>query len=191
MASKDKKDKGDGEGSEVPAPYASREIGPVVSAAHLASGALPALSELEYAMTLTSNAMQRWTVLAATASGLPGLTPMDVQVLHSVHHRDRPKSLSELCMMLHIEDTHLVNYAIKKLESLNLLSTGKRGKEKIAKISPSGASACQQYHKIREALLIESIKTLGLDVKEISRAAQLLRILSGQYDQAARSAASL
>lgn len=166
-------------------------IGPVVSAAHLASGANPALSELEYAMTLTSNAMQRWMVLGTTASGYPGLTPMDVQVLHSVHHRQRTKTLSELCLMLHIEDTHLVNYAIKKLEALDLLKTGKRGKEKTVEITEQGAKACEQYHNIREALLIEGIKTLGLDQKEISAVAQLLRTLSGQYDQAARSAASL
>ena len=169
----------------------AKPVGPVVSAAHLASGAMPALSELEYAMTLTSNAMQRWTVLGTAASGHPGLTAMDVQVLHSVHHRQRPKTLAELCLMLHIEDTHLVNYAIKKLEALGLLTTGKRGKEKMVEITALGADACGRYHEIREALLVESIRTLGLDQKEISQAAQLLRILSGQYDQAARSAASL
>ena len=166
-------------------------VGPVVSAAHLASGAMPSLSELEYAMTLTSNAMQRWTVLCTAASGHPGLTGMDVQVLHSAHHRQRIKTLSELCMMLHIEDTHLVNYAIKKLESIGLLTTGKRGKEKTVEVTPEGAKTCQRYHVIREALLIDSIRTLGLDQKEISSLAQLLRTLSGQYDQAARSAASL
>jgi predicted MarR family transcription regulator len=93
--------------------------------------------------------------------------------------------------MLHIEDTHLVNYALKKLEALGLLKTGKRGKEKTVEITGKGAGACEKYHEIREALLIESIKTLGLDQNEISYAAQLLRTLSGQYDQAARSAASL
>lgn len=169
----------------------TKSIGPVVSAAHLASGAMPALSELEYAMTLTSNAMQRWMVLGTSASGYPGMNAMDVQVLHSVQHRQRAKTLSELCLMLHIEDTHLVNYALKKLEVLGLVKTGKRGKEKSAAITARGAKACNLYHDIREALLIESIKTLGLDQKDISSVAQLLRTLSGQYDQAARSAASL
>jgi predicted MarR family transcription regulator len=168
-----------------------RQIGPVVSAAHLASGAMPAISEVEYALTLTTNAFQRWTVRCTAASGYPGLAAVDVQVLHSVHHRGREKSLADLCLVLNIEDTHLVNYALKKLEAMGLVFTGKRGKEKTAGITEKGIAACEKYHTIREALLIEGIKALGLDMKEISRAATLLRALSGQYDQAARSAASL
>lgn len=169
----------------------TRKIGPVVSAAHLASGAMPAISEIEYALTLTTNALQRWTVRGTSASGYPGLTPIDIQVLHSVHHRGRAKSLADLCLVLNIEDTHLVNYAMKKLEGLGLIKTGKRGKEKIAEVTDQGIEACEKYHAIREALLIESIKALGLDMAEVSKAATLLRTLSGQYDQAARSAASL
>ncbi len=166
-------------------------VGPVVSASHLARGRLPALSELEYAMTVTMNAAQRWMVLGTIASGQAGLAPMDVQVLHSVYHREREKSLSELCLMLNIEDTHLVNYALKKLENAGLITTGKRGKEKIAQVTDEGRNACQRYHEIREALLIESVKAMGLDEGEVSRAARLLRALSGQYEQAARSAASM
>jgi len=171
--------------------FASQSVGPVVSAAHLASGAMPALSELEYAMTVTTHAAQRWMVLGTAASGLSGLSAMDVQVLHSVFHRERAKSLSQLCLVLNIEDTHLVNYSIKKLEGLGLLKTGKRGKEKTAEITDAGAKACKRYHEIREALLIDAVHSLGLDIQEISKAAALLRVLSGQYDQAARSAASL
>lgn len=167
------------------------EVGPVVSANHLASGAMPALSEVEYALTLANNAFQRWMVLAGTAAGLEGMTAMDVQVLHSVHHRERAKTLSELCLMLNIEDTHLVNYALKKLEVNRLVTTGKRGKEKTVEITEAGSRICSRYHEVREALLIESVQTLGFDPLELSRAASLLRALSGQYDQAARSAASL
>ena len=48
-------------------------IGPVVSAAHLADGAIPALSEVEFALTVLSNAFQRWMVRCMSASGVPGL----------------------------------------------------------------------------------------------------------------------
>jgi predicted MarR family transcription regulator len=170
---------------------ARESIGPVVSASHLASGKMPALSELEYAMGVTSTAAQRWMVLGTAASGYPGLTAMDVQVLHSVYHREREKSLSELCLVLNIEDTHLVNYALKKLDGLGLVQTGKRGKEKTASVTSEGRAACERYHEIREALLVESVRALGLDAVEVSRAARLLRVLSGQYEQAARSAASM
>ncbi len=166
-------------------------VGPVVSAAHLASGAMPELSEVEYALIIASNAMQRWTVRCMTASGLAGLTAMEVQVLHSVNHRNREKTLADLCLMLNIEDTHLVNYAIKKLAEQGLVETGKLGKEKTVKITAVGEKACEAYQHTREALLVESVQALGFDPEELSKSARLLRAVSGQYDQATRSAASL
>lgn len=166
-------------------------IGPVVSAEHLAKGAMPSLSEIEFALNIANNAYQRWMVRAAAASGLAGLAANDILVLHSINHRGREKTLADLCLVLNIEDTHLVNYSIKKLAGMGLVSTGKQGKEKTALITQDGEVACERYRDIREALLVESIKSLGLDEIEVSHIATVLRALSGQYEQAARSAASL
>ena len=167
------------------------DIGPIVSSSHLASGNMPSLSEMEYALTVASNAFSRWMVRCMSASGLSGLAPLEVQILHSVNHRDREKTLGDLCTMLNIEDTHVVSYALKKLVSLDLVVAGKRGKEKTVQISPQGAKACEKYKEVREALLISSITALGLEENEVSQIAKMLRSLSGQYDQAARGAASL
>lgn len=170
---------------------AGGRVGPVVLAAHLASGALPQLSEAEYALTVTTNAFHRWMVRCMAAAGHPGLTATEILVLHSVRHRERQKTLAELCLVLNVEDTHLVNYALKKLEGIGLIETGRRGKEKTVAITAEGDRACQRYHEIREELLVSGIRALGFDATELSRAAQLLRALSGHYDQAARGAASL
>lgn len=167
------------------------DIGPVVSAAHLATGALPALSEIEFAVTMMVNAYQRWMARCMTAAGVEGLSALDVQVLHSVNHRDRPKTLADICLVLNIEDTHTVTYALRKLEKAGLIATGRRGKEKTAGITEAGAAACLEYRRIREALLVGPIKTLGLDEKEMSRLAAVLRSVSGHYDQAARAAAAM
>lgn len=166
-------------------------IGPVVSAAHLAEGAMPALSEMEFALTVMGNAFQRWIVRCMAAAGFPGLGHIDVLILHATNHRSREKTLSDLCMMFNIEDTHVVTYALKKLESLGLIETGRRGKEKTVKVTAAGADACCHYRDIREALLVSSVKSLKFDENELSRIAALMRALSGQYDQAARGAASL
>ncbi|MEC9343435.1 MAG: winged helix DNA-binding protein [Pseudomonadota bacterium] len=167
------------------------EIGPVVSAAHLAAGAMPALSELEFALNVSVNAYHRWMVRCSAAAGLAGLTATEVLVLHQVNHRGREKTLADLCLVMNVEDTHLVNYAVKKLATAGLVRTGRRGKEKTVAITAEGEAACARYHQLREALLVESVRSLGLDDKEVSRLAGLLRALSGQYDQAARAAASL
>lgn len=170
---------------------AGHGIGPIVSAAHLADGGMPALSELEFALTVLNNAFQHWLVRCISAAGVAGLAPLDVLILHVSQHRQREKTLAEICMMLNIEDTHVVAYALKKLEGLGLIETGKRGKEKTARVTQAGADACLRHREVREALLVEGIRAMHFDEAEISRVASLMRSLSGQYDQAARSAASL
>ena len=165
-------------------------IGPIVSASHLADGGLPALSELEFGLVILSNAFQRWTTRCTAAAGGEGLSAIEVQLLHAVNHRERDKSQSELCMMFNIEDTHVVAYALKKLEALGLVEGGRRGKEKTARITKAGADLCLRYRDLREKLLIESVKSLGLDETRVSEIAALMRVMSGQYDQASRAAAS-
>ena len=171
--------------------FGSVGIGPVVSSQHLATGKLPALSEIEFALNIANNAYQRWMVRAGSAAGLSGLAANDILVLHSINHRDREKSLADLCLVLNIEDTHLVNYSIKKLVDRKLVKIGKRGKEKTVAITQAGRDACSRYREIREALLVESVLSLGLKEEQLSQIATILRSLSGQYEQAARSAASM
>ncbi|WP_417768165.1 winged helix DNA-binding protein [Stappia sp.] len=166
-------------------------IGPVVSAAHLASGAMPALSEVEFAVTMMVNAYHRWMVRCMAAAGAPGMSPLDTLVLHSVNHRGRPKSLADICLVLNIEDTHTVTYALKKLAAAGLVETGKRGKEKTVAITRAGEKICMEYRRLREALLVGPVKGLGMDEVELSRLAATLRSVSGHYDQAARAAAAM
>src|SRR5690606_23771872 len=52
-------------------------VGPVVSSAHLANSSLPALSELEFALTMANHAFQRWIVRCAVAAGGPSLSPLE------------------------------------------------------------------------------------------------------------------
>ncbi len=165
-------------------------LGPVVSSAHLANGPLPELSELEFGMTIASNAFARWSVRAMAAAGFTDMSPLEVQVLHSVHHRKRAKTLADICLVLNIEDTHTVNYAIKKLAKAGLVVVGKQGKEKTVATSAMGARACVRYREVREQLLLQAVAELGIDPDQMSRMAALLRLMSGHYDQAARAAAA-
>jgi predicted MarR family transcription regulator len=167
------------------------DLGPIVSSGHLASGAMPALSEFEFALSMTVHAFQRWTVRAMAAAGLADLSPLDVLVLHNVNHRGKPKRLADICLVLNIEDTHLVNYSLKKLERLKLLKSGRKGKEKTVAVTQAGEDACLRYAQVREQLLVRSVLGTGMDPARLSEIAAMMRSLSGQYDQAARAAASL
>lgn len=177
--------------SEARAVAGPDDIGPIVSSGHLASGALPALSEFEFALNMAASAFHRWIARCAAAAGQPELSALDVLVLHNVRHRDKPKTLADVCLVLNVEDTHLVNYSLKKLTGFGLIATGRRGKEKTVHASQKGRDVCEAYKAIREQLLVSSMVAMGHDPASLSELARRLRSLSGHYDQAARAAASL
>ena len=168
-----------------------RTLGPIVSSAHLAAGAMPALSELEFGLILLGHAFERWMVRCMVASGVPDVSPLDVLVLHTIAHRDKPKRLADICLVLNIEDTHLVTYSVKKLEGFGLVASDRSGSEKNVSITRKGEGVVANYTKIREALLVAPVKGAGSDERRLSEVAAMMRALSGHYDQAARAAASL
>jgi predicted MarR family transcription regulator len=165
--------------------------GPIVSSAHLAAGASPGLSEVEYGLILAGHAFQRWVVLCAAAAGQPGLSPTEVLILHTVQHRDRPKRQAEILLALAIEDTHIATYAIRKLAAAGLVKTSRAGKEKLVAITPEGAALCARYAELRERLVAAAVDQGGPGPAELSAVAALLRTLSGFYDAASRAAATL
>lgn len=162
----------------------------IVSSAHLADGAAPALSELEFSLTLAATAYQRWIARCALAAGMP-LSPIEVLILHTVRHRDRAKRLSDITLVLDIEDTHLATYAIRKLEKAGLVETHRSGKEKLVGATAAGRAFCEAYRAIRERVLATPVAADGPGGEALSEAAELLRRISGQYNQAARAAATL
>jgi len=166
-------------------------LGPIVSSAHLAEGGSPGLSEVEYGLILASHAFDRWIVRCMAAAGFPGLSPMEIMILHSIRHRDREKKLADICLVLDIEDTHVVTYAIRKLEAAKLLATGRTGKEKTVKITERGSEACKTYAEVRKHLLVDPTANARPSEQTLSETAAILRFISGAFNQAARAAATL
>ena len=164
---------------------------PIVSSAHLVSKRSAEMSEFEFGLIVAGNAFHRWVVHCMAAAGLRDLTPLDVVVLHHVTHRARDKRLADICFIMNVEDTHLVNYSLKKLLGLGVVASRKNGKEVIYSATEVGRAHVQRYREIREACLIDALQAddgLNRDIGELAR---LLRVLSGMYDQAARAAASM
>lgn len=163
----------------------------IVSSKHLATENGWALSELEFSLTVVNNAFQQWVVRCASAAGQKDLSAMDVLVLHNVNHRDTEKRRVDIGFVLNVEDDHTVNYALKKLVKLGLVEGEKRGKEVFYTSTAQGRKFCEDYRDIRQQCLVSSLKTLDSDNDALSEAAEMLRALSGMYDQASRAAASL
>lgn len=163
----------------------------IVSSRHLAEGEGWEVSEFEYGLIIAYNGFTRWMQRCMSAAGMPELSPLEILVLHNTNHRDREKRLSDICFLLNIEDTHTVNYALRKLLKLGLLDSEKRGKEVFYTTSDEGRALCGLYRTIREQCLLEVVPRAGVDGKELREVAAALRALSGLYDQASRAAASL
>ena len=163
----------------------------IVSSAHLADSSMAwQLSELEYAMTMTYNAFSRWMIHCMASVGYKDFNPLDILILHNINHRSKEKRLTDIAFVLNIEDTHTVNYAVKKLVKAELVEGQKTGKEMFYRTTKKGHQVCLEYAKIRKACLLDTATATGRDFDEISHIAKILRNLSGLYDQASRAAAS-
>jgi predicted MarR family transcription regulator len=162
-----------------------------VSSSHLVSPRSQQLSEFEFGLIISSNAFNRWVVRCMAAAGLKDLTTLDVLLLHHVNHRAREKKLADVSFMMNIEDTHVVSYSLRKLVSLKLVQTEKRGKEVVYFTTARGQSQIERYREVREACLVAAMAKDGSDNARLGEMATFLRFLSGMYDQAARAAASL
>ena len=169
----------------------------IVSSAHLVSDKAAELSEVEYGLIVASNAFGLWMVrgTAAAQADFPEMADlgvMDILSLHSVNHRGRAKKLADICFKLNVEDTHVVNHALKKLIRAGLISGEKQGKEVLYSTTDRGRDLILRYRRIREACLVDAFSALGeVDSDSLAELARQLRALSGLYDQAARSATNL
>jgi len=163
----------------------------IISAAHLARGPHAALSEVEFGMIVANNAFNRWVVRCMAAAGEPELAVTDILVLHHVHHRERQKKLADICFTLNYEDAHVINYALRKLMSLELVGNRKIGKEVFYASTAKGTALIDRFRDIRNRCLLPSVVGELENEACLSGIARNLRELSGLYDQAARAASSL
>jgi predicted MarR family transcription regulator len=163
----------------------------ILSSAHLADGPHPELSELEFGMIIAYNAFSRWVVRCMAAAGVADLAVTDVLVLHHVYHRERGKKLADICFTLNYEDTHVINYSLKKLVSIGLVDGEKAGKEVLYTATAEGIALIDRFRDVRGRCLLAGVEGEVADGVSTSETARRLRMLSGLYDQAARAASSL
>ncbi|NNK15825.1 MAG: winged helix DNA-binding protein, partial [Sulfitobacter sp.] len=110
---------------------------------------------------------------------------------HNTNHRGREKRLTDICFLLNIEDTHTVNYALRKLLKSGLLTAEKRGKEVFYRTSKEGEALCEAYRAVRKSCFLDGLNRMDTNGDDLREIAAGLRAMSGQYDQASRAAASL
>lgn len=146
--------------------------------------------DLEFLLTVTNNAFQRWAVRCMASSGEAGLAPLEVMVLHAVNRRAQHGTTSDLALLLNLDDSHLISYALKKLEARELVKSQKRSKEKTISVTARGASVCEAYIETREQCLMQMLRLSDFDQEDFKHLERTLRLLAGSFDHAARAAIS-
>jgi predicted MarR family transcription regulator len=169
----------------------TKETRKIASSKHLSTPETLPLSEFEFALTILHNAVNKWVVRCASAACDYELNAIEVLTLHNIHQRDHDQRRIDICFMLNIEDSHTVNYALKKLLKHGLICGRKRGKEIFYSTSDEGHLVCEQYREVRNLCLITGLKAVDGETEKLSDIAVTMRTLSGLYDQAARSAAAM
>ncbi len=145
------------------------------------------LSEFEYALIIGSAAFACWVERCMTVAGTTGLGAQDILILHAVNHRARGRKLSDVCMVMHIEDPHVVSYSLKKLIAHGLVGFEKRGRDRHYATTPKGDTVCNRYRATRDQMLVDIFSRVAMH-DDAHAAANFLRTMSALYDQAARLA---
>ena len=172
----------------------SRERARIVSSPHFVFESAAELSEVEYGPIVANNAFKSWSVrgTAAAIAEFPiaaDLGVLSVLCLHSINHRGREKKLTDICFNLNIEYTHIVKYALKKLVKTGLVEGRRQGKEALYATSEMGRKLYLRYRKIQESCLVDTFSALcTFDAEHLADLGWQLRLLSGLYGQAVRSA---
>lgn len=173
-----------------PAPVKTSGMQRIVTSAHLVSEKSPELSEFEFGLIIATHAFNRWITRCMGAAGVKDMASIDVLVLHHTNHRGMEKRLADICFVLNIEDTHVVSYSLKKLVNAGYVRSQKKGKEVFFSTTEAGAALCMRYRDVREACLMPGFSGAAEENRQLGEFSELLRIISGRYDQAARSATS-
>ena len=144
------------------------------------------LSDFEFTLIIVMYGFSRWVETCMAAANVRGLSTLDILVLHAVNHRARDRRLPEICMVLNIDESHLVAYALKKLAAGGLISFRTKWREHHYSTTHKGDEACLAYRRVREEFLVKSLSWVSDGGTDLVRIETLLRTMSGLYDQAGR-----
>lgn len=150
-----------------------------------------AVTELEFALMRVLEAFSRWVAAADEMVGMSDLKHAEHVILHVIRMQNRPKSGATIARLLNRDDLPNIQYSLRKLEGAGLIRKSKEGggKGQSYGITETGERLTNEYSKLRAELLIRNIKTLNDFDERVEGAAQLLSILTGIYEESARSCA--
>jgi predicted MarR family transcription regulator len=151
------------------------------------------VTELEFGFMRVLEAFSRWVAAADQVVGLGELKHSEHIIMHVIRMQNRPKSGATIARLLNRDDLPNIQYNLRKLESLGLIEKHKEtsGKVLTYSVTAKGEKLTNEYSELRSRLLINNVKILTDFDQRVEDATQLLSILTGIYEESARSCASM
>lgn len=169
----------------------SGEAAPATNRWHLGRSEEEAeLAAFEFSLERLLHTYYRWKseCLAAVTDGR--FSGTDAAVLNVIRMKDRAKGLTEICRILNRDDTPNMQYAIRKLLKSGLIekTTAASRKGTSYRATDRGREVTDAYADLRATVLMSLTRTIGDRAEGFAAAEQVLTLMSGLYDQAAKLA---
>jgi len=151
------------------------------------------VTELEFALMRVIEAFARWVAAADEMVGLSELKHAEHIILHVIRMQNRPKSGATIARLLNRDDLPNIQYSLRKLESIGLIQKIKEqgNKNHSYSITNMGENLTNEYSQMRSEILIKKFRSITEFDVRVEDATELLAIITGIYEESARSSVSL
>mgnify|MGYP005864796919 CR=1 FL=1 len=148
------------------------------------------LTELEFAVLRLSAAFNRWNESACLAVGGEQLTASEINLLHIIGMQGRPKSAATVSSLLNRDDQANIQYGLRKLRKLGLIKDvpGRSRKSFDYDVTPEGRKFVEDFAELAREIVYSATATIDQAVDRFVISADILRILTGIFDESARIA---
>ena len=151
------------------------------------------ITEFEWSIVRFFEAFSRWVTTTGSVLVDADIKFSEHLILHVIRMQNRPKTSATIARMINRDDIPNIQYSLRKLEAAKLI---KKTKEKSGKtfsysVTEAGRRATDDYADIRADLLLRAIGTISNIDERMTEMTQLLGVLTGIYEEMARSSATL
>lgn len=147
------------------------------------------LTEFELVMLRFQQAFERWALHVTARCGDPSMSFVEAVLLHAVRMQDQPCSAQSIARLLNRDDISNVQYSLRKLVKRGYLAHAPGSSKNVTfAITDRGRALTDLYAEIRHTVLVAHAAFLADE--QIQSVINTIGMLTGQYDEAMRKAAT-
>ncbi|MCC6001329.1 MAG: winged helix DNA-binding protein [Pararhodobacter sp.] len=148
-------------------------------------------TELEFALMRCFEGFGRWQSECLGSVSDLAAQGQENALLHIIRMNERPKSIKDLARLTNRDDIPNIQYSLRKLIAAGLVLREGSGRSGVTyRVTDEGRRVTDDFGTLRRRLLIEAIENLPGFADRLSDATRTLNLLSGIYEEGARTAAT-